>query len=55
VIDQYRVTEDARSGIRSDPNREDDPRYIVRLVAQVVRVSIETARIVRHLPPVFAE
>ena len=24
VIDQYRVTEDARSGIVSDPNREDD-------------------------------
>jgi predicted helicase len=37
VIDQYRVSEDARSGIRSDPNRPDDPEYIVRLVGQVVR------------------
>jgi predicted helicase len=52
-VDQYRVTEDDRSGIKSDPNREDDPQYIVRLVGQVVRVSIETARIVRALPPVF--
>ena len=34
----------------SDPNREDDPGYIVRLVGQVVRVSIETARIVKALP-----
>jgi predicted helicase len=53
VVDQYRVTEDDRSGIKSDPNREDDPQYIVRLVGQVVRVSIETVRIVRSLPRVF--
>jgi predicted helicase len=53
VVDQYRVTEDERSGIKSDPNREDDPQYIVRLVGQVVRVSIETVRIVGSLPPVF--
>jgi predicted helicase len=53
VVDQYRVTEDERSGIKSDPNREDDAQYIVRLVGQVVRVSIETVRIVRSLPAVF--
>jgi predicted helicase len=53
VVDQYRVTEDERSGIKSDPNREDDPQYIVRLVGQVVRVGIETVRIVGSLPPVF--
>ena len=46
VIDQYQVTEDKHSGIRSDPNRPDDPEYIVRLVGQVVRVSLETVRIV---------
>jgi predicted helicase len=45
VIDQYQVTEDKRSGIRSDPNRTDDPEYTVRLVGQVVRVSLETVRI----------
>jgi hypothetical protein len=33
-----------------DPNREDDPCYIVRLAGQVVRVSIETVRIVKGLP-----
>jgi predicted helicase len=43
VIDQYQVREDPRSGIRSDPNRPDDPEYIVRLVGQVVRVSLERA------------
>jgi len=38
VVDQYQVSEDKRSGIRSDPNRADDPEYIVRLIGQVVRV-----------------
>lgn len=54
VIDQYRVTEDARSGIRSDPNREDDPDYIVKLVGQVVKVSLETVKIVGGLPEKYA-
>jgi predicted helicase len=49
VVDQYRVSTDARSGIRNDPNREDDPEYIVRLVGQVVRVSVETVRLVKEL------
>jgi len=53
VIDQYRVTEDARSGIRSDPNRADDPEYIVRLVGQVVRVSVETVKLIAGLPEAF--
>ena len=44
VIDQYQVKGE------SDPNREDDPGYIVRLAGQVVRVSIETVRIVKGLP-----
>jgi predicted helicase len=53
VIDQYRVSEDARSGIRSDPNRPDDPEYIVRLVGQVVGVSVATVKIVTSLPDAF--
>ena len=54
VIDQYQVSEDKRSGIRSDPNRAGDPEYIVRLVGQVVRVSLETMRIVNGLPERYA-
>ena len=50
VIDQYQVTEDKHSGIRSDPNRPDDPEYIVRLVGQVIRVSLETVKLVKSLP-----
>jgi predicted helicase len=44
-----------RSGIRSDPNRPDDPEYIVRLVGQVIQVSVETAKIVASLPERYAE
>ena len=50
VIDQYHVSEDQRSGITSDPNRADDPEYIVRLVGQVVRVGLETVKLVASLP-----
>lgn len=46
IVDQYRVKTDARSGITLDPNREDNEQYIVRLVGQVVRVSLETNRLV---------
>ena len=53
VIDQYRVTEDSRSGIVSDPNREDDEDYIVKLVGRVVAVSVETVKIVKGLPAEF--
>lgn len=50
VIDQYQVKTDKRSGITSDPNRySDDPQYIVKLVGQVVQVSIETMGIVAGL------
>jgi predicted helicase len=49
VVDQYRVSTDKRSGIVNDPNRENDPEYIVRLVGQVVTVSMETVKLVREL------
>src|SRR5450755_365265 len=49
VIDQYQVSTDVRSGIVSDPNREDDEQYIVRLVGKVVTVSVETVKLVEEL------
>ncbi len=50
IIDQYQVSTDNRSGITNDPNRADDPTYILRLIGQVVTVSVETVAIVRSLP-----
>jgi len=51
VIDQYQVSTDKRSGITNDPNRADDPQYILRLIGQVITVSLETVKIVKALPP----
>ena len=51
VIDQYRVERDAAGEIASDPNRADDEDYIVRLVGQVITVSVETMKLVNALPP----
>ena len=50
VVDQYRVKTDPRTGIESDPSRSEDERYVAELVGRVVRVSVETARIVANLP-----
>ena len=50
VIDQHRVKTDKRSGIVNDPNRGDDPQYIVRLIGKVISVSLETVGIVERLP-----
>ena len=46
IIDQYRVKMDKRSGIVNDPNRADQPRYIVDLIGQVITVSLQTVKIV---------
>jgi predicted helicase len=54
VIDQYRVSTDPRSGIVNDPNRlegdQADPKYILRLIGQVITVSLETQQIIASLP-----
>ena len=50
VIDQYRVAKDDNGNLTSDPNRMDDEEYIVRLIGQVITVSLETLKIVKSLP-----
>ena len=54
LIDRYRARVDKDSGIVNDPNawgeEHGDPRYIIDLIARVVRVSVETIEIVEALP-----
>ena len=50
IINQYCVKIDKRSGIVNDPNRADDPQYIVKLIGKVITVSLETVQIVEGLP-----
>ena len=54
VVDQYRVKTDKRSGIVNDPNREDQPRYIVDLIRRVITLSLKTVEIIENLPPRFS-
>ncbi|HOW74776.1 MAG TPA: N-6 DNA methylase [Candidatus Competibacteraceae bacterium] len=54
VIDQYQVKNDPRSGIVNDPNRPDDPQFIIRLLGQIVQISVETVKTIRALPPLAA-
>lgn len=51
VMERYAVTVDKDSDIRNDPNTwSEDPQYILDLVKRIVRVSLETVRIVNGLP-----
>jgi predicted helicase len=52
VIDQYQVCQDKRSGIVNDPNRLEEEQYIVRLIGQVITVSLKTVAIVKELPEI---
>jgi predicted helicase len=44
VIDQYQFATDKRSSITNGSNRADDPTYILRLIGQVITVSLETVK-----------
>lgn len=54
IMERYQVKVDKDSGIKNDPNdwcvEVGDPRYIVDLVKRIVRVSLETMKIVKALP-----
>ena len=56
IIDRYKVDEDKVSGLKNNPNdwcaESGDPEYIVNLIKRVVRVSLETMKIVNSLPPI---
>jgi predicted helicase len=50
LVESFRVKKDARSGLISDPNRDDEPQYILRLVRRVAHISLETQRLIGQLP-----
>lgn len=51
VIERYQITKDKDSQIANDPNDwSENPRYIIDLIKKVVRVSMETMKIVNGLP-----
>lgn len=53
IIDRYQIRTDKDSGIVNDPNKwgeeHDNPRYIVDLIEKVVRVSVESAKLIGQI------
>ena len=54
IMERYQITVDKDSGLRNDPNdwakEHNQPRYILDLLKRIVRVSLETMKIVNTLP-----
>ena len=50
IMDRYQVRTDKKSGIVNDPNRKDDPKYILNLLQRIVHVSMRTLELVDELP-----
>lgn len=56
VMERYQVSTDKDSGILNDPNEwSDNPRYIIDLLAKVVKVSVKTVEIINDLPSIFED
>ena len=55
LVDRYKIVVDEESGIKNDANewRKDDVGYIVRLIGQLVRVGVESYKIMESLPSPF--
>jgi predicted helicase len=51
IMERYQDKTDPDSGIRNNPNDwSENPRYILDLVKRIVRVSVESVKIVKGLP-----
>jgi predicted helicase len=54
VMERYAVTTHKDSGIKNDPNdwaeESGNPRYILDVLLSVIRLSVETVKVVRELP-----
>ena len=49
------VSTNKRSGTTNDPNRPDDPEYIIRLLRRLITVGLETVKVVKALPSYVTE
>ena len=51
IMNRYHIKTDKNSGIVNDPNKwSDDPRYIIDLLARIVKVSVESVKLINALP-----
>lgn len=51
VMERFQISVDKESQIRNDPNEwSDDPLYIVNLLKRVVKLSVDSVRLIESLP-----
>ena len=54
IVERYRDDVDSKSGLRNDCNawgiEHREPEYILKLIAKVARVSVESVRIIEEMP-----
>ncbi|MGO4328771.1 DEAD/DEAH box helicase [Cupriavidus sp. M-11] len=56
IMERYQITVDKDSGIKNDPNVwSKDHRYIIDLLKRVVRVSLESVKIIEGLPALIEQ
>jgi predicted helicase len=51
VIEQYRLRDLLKNDNVDDPNKAADPTYIIRLICQVITVSLESIKVIQAMPP----
>jgi predicted helicase len=49
LVEQYRVRNVATAGGEDDPNQSSDPAYIIRLIGQIITISIESHKIINSM------
>ena len=52
IMDRYQVKKCSNSEIINDPNRNDDPKYILNLLQRIVHISIESVDLINSLPKI---
>ncbi len=48
-LNEYQAKTEKGSGILNDPNRLDDEQYLLRLIGQVITISLETVKVIEEL------
>jgi len=49
-VELYRRKDVVTAGNDDDPNRPSDPTYIIRLIGQIITVSLESQKIINSMP-----
>jgi predicted helicase len=50
IIEQYRKRNVTSAGNEDDPNRPADPAFIIRLIGQIITVSLESQKLINSMP-----